>query len=58
MRMRSKQLFLDSLSENFSEKSVNRSEYVRKPHKSHVSHEVFKNRHEKELLSDNINESV
>ena len=40
-RMRSKKLFLDSLSENFSEKPVNRSEFVRKPHKGLVNLEVF-----------------
>ena len=40
-RMRSKQLFLDSLSENFSDKPVNRSEFARKPPKGLVNLEVF-----------------
>ena len=57
-RIRCKWHFRKELSENFSETPAFRPKSVWKPPKGHASLEVFLNRLEKELFSDDISEST
>ena len=57
-RMRCKWHFRNELSENFSDTPAFRPKFVWKPPKGHASLQVFLSRLEKELFSDDINEST